>query len=106
MYLLTKPVRFWSVTGQHFVCLLSAFCRFQNLETPFAETYFAIINFIMTATMQIRKKTLIILIILTALLLIVSVYIFFNRRIQEMETKTQAPHSENINRDPSINFKS
>jgi len=62
--------------------------------------------FIVTVTMQIRKKTLIILVILTALLLIVSVYIFFNRRIQAMETERQAPHSENFGRNPSINIKS
>jgi hypothetical protein len=36
---------FGQVIGQHFVCLLSAFCRFQNLETPFAESYFAQTNF-------------------------------------------------------------
>jgi len=36
---------FGQVTCQHFVCLLSAFCRFQNLETPFIETYFASTNF-------------------------------------------------------------
>jgi uncharacterized membrane protein YidH (DUF202 family) len=88
---------FGPVTGQHFVCLLSAFCRFQNLEQAFAESYFAITNFTMTVTMQIRKKTLVLLIILIALILIVSVYIFFNRRIQNMEIKSQTPHSENIN---------
>jgi hypothetical protein len=32
---------FGQVTGQYFVCLLSAFCRFQNLETPVAQNYFA-----------------------------------------------------------------
>jgi hypothetical protein len=36
---------FCPVIGQHFVFLLSAFCRFQNLETPFAENYFAYTNF-------------------------------------------------------------
>jgi len=37
---------FGQVTGQYFVCLLSAFCRFQNLETPVAEGYFASTNFL------------------------------------------------------------
>jgi hypothetical protein len=97
---------FGQVTGQHFVCLLSAFCRFQNLGTPVAEGYFAITNFVVTVAMQIRNKTLIILVILSALLLIVSVYIFFNRRIQAMETERHVPHSENIGRNPSININS
>jgi len=88
---------FCPVIGQYFVCLLSAFCPFQNLQSSFTETYFAQTNFTVTVTMQIRKNTLVILIILTALLLIVSVYIFFNRRIQRMEIKSQTPHSENMN---------
>ncbi|HET6996339.1 MAG TPA: hypothetical protein VFI06_15200 [Chitinophagaceae bacterium] len=56
--------------------------------------------------MQIRKNTLLALIILIALLLVISVYIFFNRRIQEIESKGQPPHSENVDRNPSINIKS
>jgi len=59
----------------------------------------------MTITIQMRKKTLILLVILVALL-IASVYIFFNRRIQAMETERQAPHSDNMNTNPSINIKS
>ena len=59
----------------------------------------------MAVTMQIRKNILLVLIILVAFLLVVSVYIFFNRRIQEIENKRQAPHSENIT-NPSINIKS
>jgi hypothetical protein len=97
---------FCPVIGQHFVCLVSAFCRFQNLETPFAENYFAHTNFTLTVIMQIRKNTLITLVILIASLLIVGVYLYFNRRIQAMEIKQQAPHSENVGRNPSINIKS
>jgi hypothetical protein len=97
---------FGQVTGQHFVCLLSAFCRFQNLETPGAANYFAHTNFTVTATMQIRKNILITLMILTALALIVCVYLFFNRRIEAMETKRQTPHSENLSRNHSSDIKS
>ncbi len=97
---------FRPVIGQHFVCLLSAFCRFQNLETLVAENYFAHTNFTLTVTMQIRKNVLITLVILIASFLIVGVYLYFNKRIQSMETKRQTPHSENIHRNPSINIKS
>jgi len=59
----------------------------------------------MTITIQMRKKTLILLVILVALL-IASVYIFFNRRIKAIEAEHQAPHSENIQKNPSVNIKS
>jgi hypothetical protein len=46
MYLLTSLSGFGQDACQHFVCLLSTFCRFQNLETPVAEGYFASTNFL------------------------------------------------------------
>jgi hypothetical protein len=43
----------------------------------------------MTVIMQIKKNALVILIILATLLLIASVVIVFDKRIQEIETKNQ-----------------
>jgi hypothetical protein len=82
---------------------LSAFClppvhflSVSKLGNTCCRRLFCIYKFFMTVTMQIRKNILLALIILVAFLLVVSVYIFFNRRIQQIENKRQAPHSENL----------
>jgi hypothetical protein len=87
------------------VSILSASCPlfvgFKSWKHPSLKTILHLQIFVVTTIIQMRKKTFILLVILAALL-IVFVYIFFNRRIQAMETERQGPRSENMKTNPSI----